>query len=170
MSNHQIHSKVSPLVTNFTTTYLIPRGFDSFSTCVIDIEDPKQGSTVMLIDPGSDIGTYQFVYDWANSSLVVANYFDSSVVYGKYKTAEQFTNDFDLPIKFGELVGLLHLLMSNEASLYIGIDSAYIDHTELLTRDGWTDRRIKKEFGIVPKCEFDRVSYYRLNEVIQKEQ
>lgn len=34
MSNHQIHSKVSPLVTNFTTTYLVPRGFDSFTTCV----------------------------------------------------------------------------------------------------------------------------------------
>lgn len=169
MSNHHIHSKVSPLVKNFTTTYLVPRGYDSFTTCVIHIEDPKQGSTVKLIDPDSDIGTYLFFYDWDNSSLVVANYFDSSVVYGTYKTAEQFTNDFDLPIKFGELVGLLHLLVANEASLYIGIDSAYIDHNELLTRDGWTDRRIKKEFGIVPKCEVDRVAYYRLNEVISKE-
>lgn len=170
MSNHQIHSKVSPLVSNYITAHLVPRGYDSFTTCVIDIEDQKQGSTVMLIDPDSDIGTYQYLYDWENSRLVVAHYFDSSVVYGKYKSAEQFTNDFDLPIKFGELVGLLQLLMANQASLYIGIDSKFINHSELLARDGWTDRRIKKEFGIVPKCEFDRVSYYRLNEVIQKEQ
>lgn len=169
MSNSQIHSKVSLLVSNFTTTHLVPRGFDSFTTCVIDIEDPKQGSTVKLIDPSSDIGTYQFYHDWTNSSLVVANYFDSSVVYGTYKTAEQFTNDFDLPIKFSELVELVNLLVVNQASLYIGVDSAYIDHTELLSRTGWTDRRIKKEFGIVPKCEFDRISYYRLNEVISKE-
>lgn len=167
MPNATISNKVTPLVNTFIEQYLEPRGFTTQTTMIIDNED-EQGSTLMLLDTNDDIGTYQFTYD--SRGLVVANYFDSNVVYGTYKDAKKFEADYDLPIKFGELVGLVNLLSTFYASAYIGIDSKYLDHRELLDRSGWTDRRIKKEFGIVPKCEFDRVSYYRLNEVIQKEQ
>jgi|GEM_PF-6596800 hypothetical protein len=168
MSNAAISNKVIPLVDTFIEEHLEPRGFTTHTTMIID-NDGACGSTLMLCDPGEDIGTYQFFYD-DSRGVVVANYFDCSIVHGAYKDATQFNADYDLPITFDEIEGLLHLLYVDGVSAYIGIDSKYIDHSELLTRNGWTDRRIKKEFGIVPKCEFDRVSYYRLNEVIQKEQ
>lgn len=60
--------------------------------------------------------------------------------------------------------------IENNGYAYIGIDSHFITHEELMKREGWTDRRIKKEFGIMPLDELDRVRYYRLNEVIAKEQ
>ena len=166
--NAAISDKVTPLVNSFIKINLEPRGFTSFTTMIIDNEE-GYGSTLMLCDPENDIGTYQFYYD-DSRGVVVANYFDSSIVYGTYKDAIQFSTDYDLPITYDEIEGLLHLLYIDGASAYIGIDSMYIEHSELVARDGWTDRRIKKEFGIVPKCKFDRVSYYRLNEVIQKEQ
>ncbi|MGX5091015.1 hypothetical protein ACWKXX_07580 [Enterobacter sp. UPMP2061] len=168
MSNAVISEKVTPLVDAFINIHLEPRGFTSSMSCIIDNEEDRQ-SKLMLCDPADDIGTYQFYYDDMRG-VVVANYFDSSIVYGTYKDGKQFEADYDLPITFDEIEGLLHLLYLDNASAYIGIDSKFIDHSELLARDGWTDRRIKTEFGIVPKCELDRVSYYRLNEVIQKEQ
>ena len=167
MSNAAISNKVTPLVNTFIEQYLEPRGYTTSMSCIIDNEEDNI-SKLMLCDPADDIGTYQFYYNDMRG-VVVANYFDSSIVYGEYKDGNQFEADYDLPITFDEIEGLLHLLYLENASAYIGIDSKYIDHSELLSRNGWTDRRIKKEFGIVPKCECDRVSYYRLNEVIEKE-
>lgn len=168
MTNHRISNKVTPLVDAFIKIHLEPRGFTSSMTCIIDNEEDRI-SKFMLCDPADDIGTYQFFYDDMRG-VVVANYFDSSIEYGAYKDEKQFDKDYDLPITFDEIEGLLHLLYLDKASAYIGIDSKFIDHSELITRDGWTDRRIKEEFGVVPKCEIDCVSYYRLNEVIAKEQ
>ncbi|HFG3705951.1 TPA: hypothetical protein ACGGM7_000286 [Escherichia coli] len=167
MTNHRISNKVTPLVREYVENHLEPRGFTTSSTMIIDNED--HGSTLMLCDPNDDVGTYQFYFDSARN-LIVADYLDRGRVCGVYNDEDEFSNDFDLPITFDEIKGLLQLLTVNSGSAYIEVDSKFINHWELLARNDWTDRRIKKEFGIVPKCEFDRVSYYRLNEVIQKEQ
>ncbi|UXI41499.1 hypothetical protein [Enterobacter hormaechei] len=167
MTNHRISNKVTPLVNEYVENHLEPRGFTTSSTMIID--NDEESSTLLLGDVDNDIGTYQFYFD-SSRNLIVADYMNRKHVCGVYNDEEEFSKDFDLPITFVEIKDLLQLLTLNSASAYITVDSYFINHWELLARDGWTDRRIKKEFGIVPKCEFDAVSYYRLNEVIQKEQ
>lgn len=167
MTNQRIHNKVTPLANEYVEKSLEPKGYTTSSTMIIDNEE--HSSTLMLCDPEDDIGTYQFYFDSARN-VIVADYLNRDVVFGEYYEEEDFSTDFDLPITLQDIKGLLQLLTLSSASAYVCIDSKFIDHRELLARNDWTDRRIKKEFGIVPKCEFDRVSYYRLNEVIQKEQ
>ncbi|EMN5860188.1 hypothetical protein RJ495_000717 [Pluralibacter gergoviae] len=167
MTNKLISNTVTPLINDHVSQHLEPRGFTTNCTMIMDNEE-SQVSVLRLCDPDNDIGTYQFYID-TQGSLVVTDYHDVGIVFGTYNNAEQFKEDFDLPITFNELKGLLSILAANDASAFIGIDSVFIDHPELMLRTGWTDRRIKKEFGIVPKCEIDNVSYYRLNEVLAKE-
>lgn len=167
MNNTQIHSSVSTIVDTYITTNLEPRGFTSSTAQYLDNVE-NEVTTLRLLDADSEIGTYQF-YKQANGDLVVADYFDVGEVYGTYKEGKQFDEDYDLPITFEEINDILDIFITNETHGYIGIDSYYINHMELMKREGWTDRRIKREFGIVPLDEFDSVSYYRLNEVISKE-
>lgn len=168
MSNAQITSIVSPLVENYITNRLEPVGYASHTTMYFDIVG-KEVSTLHLVDPESDTGTYQF-YKQEDGTLVVANYFNIGTVYGEYKDGLQFDTDYDLPVKYQHLSALLDIFMVHDAKGYIGVDSYFITHDELMKREGWTDRRIKKEFGVMPINELDGERYYRLNEVISKEQ
>lgn len=168
MSNTRITSIVSPIVDTFITDNLVPRGYTSFITQFLD-NDKDEVSTLHLVDVDSDTGTYQF-YKEENGTLVVTDYFDAGEVFGTYKSSGKFDEDFDLPVTFKEINGILDIFIANEAHGFVGIDSYYVNHMELMKREGWTDRRIKNDFGVVQRNEFDGVSYYRLNEVISKEQ
>ncbi|BEN31418.1 hypothetical protein QZP90_18065 [Serratia marcescens] len=166
MSNARINSILSTLVDSYITNMIEPTGYSTHVTMYIDNEDEE--SKLLLIDPESDTGTYRFYKK--DGALVVTDYFDSDVVYGVYKDEMQFNTDYDLPVSFQHISDLLDIFIENNGYAYIGIDSHFITHEELMKREGWTDRRIKKEFGIMPLDELDRVRYYRLNEVIAKEQ
>lgn len=169
MPNAQITSIVSPLVDDYITNMLEPAGYSCDTGMFFDNVD-KQVSTLHLVDPESETGTYQF-YKQEDGTLVVANYFDVGNVYGAYKDGLQFDADYDLgPVKYQHLSDLLDVFIFKDANGYIGVDSHFITHDELMKRKGWTDRRIKKEFGVMPINKLDGERYYRLNEVISKEQ
>ncbi|EOY0335408.1 TPA: hypothetical protein ACYFBF_005465 [Klebsiella pneumoniae] len=51
--------------------------------------------------------------------------------------------------------------------MYIGIDDDMIQHHDLMLRKGWTDRRIKKVFGIKPYEHGER--WYSLIKVLKEE-
>lgn len=168
MSNAQISRLLTPVFDEYIEHSLHPRGFTSFTSMICNVEDSDDDiSSLQLCDEDSDIGTYMFYRK--ESKIIVADYMDSTVIYGEYTDHQKFDDDYDIPLTLSNIEYFLNILESNKAYCYIGINSLMITHHELMTRKGWNDRRIKKEFGIVPRCEYDGVSYYPLDKVLEKE-
>lgn len=142
-------------------------GYMSTSLAAQDIDEDNQ-STLYVKDKNSDVGTYQFYFN-KQGSVVVSDYFGKNKVFGTYGLYEgtKFNQDFDLNIKFNNIVYFLSLLQQEMAYMYISIDDDMIQHQDLIMRKGWTDRRIKKVFGIKP-YEFGE-RWYSLPEVLKEE-
>jgi len=164
-TNATVMASVCPKVEQYIKTNMI--GY--MSTCLQVLEvDQKHQSKLSLLDVDSDVGTYQFYFN-NQGSVVVSDYFDGSKVFGTYGLYEgtKFNKDFDLNVKFNNIVYFLSLLQQEKANMYICIDDDMIQHQDLMMRRGWTDRRIKQVCGTKP-CEFGE-RWYSLLEVLKEE-
>ncbi|WP_394520909.1 hypothetical protein C1N60_11965 [Pantoea sp. SGAir0184] len=164
-SNATVMASVYPKVEGYIKKNMV--GYMSTSVCVLNTDDENQ-SKLYLCDKDSDVGTYQFSIN-EEDSVVVSDYFDEDEVFGTYGLYEgsKFNKDFDLNIKFNNIVYFLSLLQQEKAYMYINIDDDMIQHQNLIMRKGWTDRRIKQVFGIKP-YEFGE-RWYSLLDVLKEE-
>ncbi|KNC14293.1 hypothetical protein AC790_08820 [Pantoea sp. RIT-PI-b] len=163
--NAKVMASVCPKVEEYIKKNMI--GSMSTSVAVQNMDDKNQ-SKLYLCDKDSDVGTYLFSFN-EQGSVQVSDYFEEDIIFGTYGLYEgtKFNKDFDLNVKFNNIVYFLGLLQQEKANMYICIDDDMIQHQDLIMRRGWTDRRIKQVFGIKP-YEFGE-RWYSLLGVLKEE-
>ncbi|MEN3752519.1 hypothetical protein ABC733_06740 [Mangrovibacter sp. SLW1] len=167
--NHHIHSTVTPLIDAYVSKTLEQEGYTTSMIMICTVDEENRVS-LNYVDDGYDFGTYQFYKK--GDVVFVADYFDADDVLCSYHVNsdfEKFDDDFDLIPGLTHISEMLDILEEHGAYMYVGFDSMYISHSELMHREGWTDRKIKTTFGKIEHHELDKCKFYPLNEVMNTE-